>query len=113
MTRREQELIDQHRAWRSQLDAMPEQPWEAPPPPDVPPREQRLAEIRARRADRISRPTSSPEAVATKPEPRAVSMTRVVKLDAVITPEDADFAAWRRRRPKRGQGTRRAARERT
>jgi hypothetical protein len=54
MTRREQELVDQHRAWREQAAATPEQPWLTEPPErELDSREQRLADARARRKDRL------------------------------------------------------------
>jgi hypothetical protein len=73
---------------------MPEPPWETPPPPEVAPREERLAEARARRAARLAAPSSPAPTPADRPEPAKIQSVR--KLDSVVTKEDAEFAAWRR-----------------
>jgi hypothetical protein len=54
VTYREQELVDQHRRWREQIAARPEQPWSPPERAELPAREQRLADARARRSDRLT-----------------------------------------------------------
>jgi hypothetical protein len=114
VTRREQELVDQMAAWRAQIDARPEEPFTAAPPEPSPPREDRLAESRSRRAERLGRPLDSPEAspadYAASQAPSA--MVNITKVDMVITKADAEFAQWRRSRVDRRSGQRRAARSR-
>ena len=54
MTKREQELVDQHRAWRDEIDARAEQPADIAPLLDLAPRDQRLEAAKARREARLS-----------------------------------------------------------
>lgn len=60
MGKREQELIDQMRRWRAEIDARPDLPWPSGPQPAprrVPtPRDERLEAARARRQARLSAP---------------------------------------------------------
>lgn len=61
MTKREQELIDQHRAWRAEIDRRPETPAQIDPLLDLLPRDQRLEAARARRNSRIAAPLGRTE----------------------------------------------------
>jgi len=96
VTYREQELVDQMRSWRAQLDATPEPAWDdSPPALDLDPREQRLADARARRSARLARPLSSPEPTpADRPAPAALQL--VGHYDLVVDKADAEFAKWKR-----------------